>query len=61
MNIEIDKELCVGCGLCEENAPKVFKIGTYTAELRTNEIPGELESRIKETAEDCPANAITIS
>jgi ferredoxin len=60
MTIELDKTLCVGCGLCEENVPEIFKTGEYTAELKTSEAEESLSKRLKETAEDCPVDAITI-
>jgi len=61
MKIELDTDLCAGCGLCEENVPEIFKTGEYTAELKTAEVDERLSQRVKETAEDCPADAITIS
>ena len=61
MHIKLDKQLCVGCGLCEELVPEIFKTGDYTAELKKNEAEGELLNRTLEAAEDCPADAITIS
>lgn len=61
MKIELDTNLCVGCGLCEENVPEIFKTGEYTAELKQSEADDSLSQRLKETAEDCPVDAITIS
>lgn len=61
MKVKLDKKLCVGCGLCEENLPELFSTGDYTAELKDIEIPDELLKKIKETIEDCPTDAISIS
>ena len=61
MKVELNRELCVGCGLCEENVPEVFKIGEFTAELRKTEIEEGLQAKVLETIEDCPTDAITIA
>ncbi len=61
MEIILDKKLCVGCGLCEENMPEIFEIGDYTAELKKSSVEEELRAKIAEIIEDCPADAITIS
>ena len=61
MKIKLDKDLCIGCGLCEENLPEIFSTGDYTAELKNEEAGEELRTRLEETVEDCPAEAISIS
>lgn len=61
MKIKLDRELCIGCGLCEENIPELFKTGDYTAELKKEEAGEEFRKRLEETAEDCPAEAIEVS
>ena len=61
MKIKLDTDLCVGCGLCEENIPELFSTGDYTAELKKEEAAEELRKKLEETIEDCPAGAISIS
>jgi ferredoxin len=61
MRVKLDKTICIGCGLCEENVPEIFRTGEYTAELKTDEIDDELVQQVRETTEDCPAGAVTIS
>ena len=61
MTVKLDKELCIGCGLCEENLPEIFKTGDYTAELKKTDVPEHLEKELEDTIEDCPADAISIS
>ncbi|MDC7126332.1 MAG: ferredoxin [Spirochaetales bacterium] len=60
MKIEVDKNNCIGCGLCEENHPNFFKKENYTVRLKQTEIPEGLENEFKQTAEDCPVKAISI-
>ena len=60
MRIILDKKLCVGCGLCEENLDTLFRMNGRTAELITDEIPEELLEEVQNTIEDCPAEAISL-
>lgn len=57
--MSIDKNLCIGCGLCEENLPAVFAVGDYTAYLLTPTTDAGEE--LVATAADCPTGAITLS
>ena len=61
MKATIVEAKCVGCGLCEENIPELFKIGDYVAYVRDIEIDEILAQRVIATAEDCPAEAIILS
>jgi ferredoxin len=57
--IQIDKEKCIGCGLCASICEKSFKIQGDKA------IPVKKEvSKLtceKEAADSCPVNAISLS
>ncbi|MFW6159150.1 MAG: ferredoxin [Planctomycetota bacterium] len=60
MRAEVDPDLCIACGLCEEACPEVFEVGDETAEVKVGEVPGELEDAVRDAAEDCPTDAISI-
>lgn len=60
MKAEVDAELCIACGLCEETCPEVFEVGEETATVKVDEVPPELEDAVEDAAEDCPTDAISI-
>ena len=61
MKAFVDKDACIGCGLCADICPEVFKMdddGTSTA--IDTEIPDDAKDAAREAAEQCPVEAITI-
>lgn len=51
-------ETCIGCGLCAELCPEVFKMTDEgVAKAAEQEIPGA-EEAAKEALESCPVSAI---
>jgi len=59
MAISVDKEKCIGCGACASIAPNTFKIGDDGKSEVINE-SGDPSDAIKQAAEACPVQAITI-
>ncbi len=56
----IDEDLCIGCGLCRETAPRNFgesEVGTSRL-IKQPESPAE-DERCLEAAEFCPIGALT--
>lgn len=53
----INKDLCIGCGLCETIYPEVFKLG----EDFKSEVIGECqdEQKCQEAIGSCPVSAIS--
>ena len=56
--IVIDDSLCTGCGLCASNCPEIFEMGD-------DNIAHVIASKsatcdVKEIAEQCPVNAISV-
>ncbi len=60
MKTKIDADLCTACELCTSTVPEVFQMGDEVAEVIVDEVPSNLEDTVKEAAEDCPVEAITI-
>ena len=60
MKIVIDKNVCIGCGLCESTCEKCFKIKDAVATV-INDGGNECDGcDIEEIVSNCPANAIKV-
>jgi ferredoxin len=54
--IKVNKELCIGCGLCASIAPKAFKID----EDGKAKVKEQLNDKLtKEAINSCPVEAIS--
>jgi len=61
VKVKINKERCIGCGVCVALAPEVFEIGDDgKSHVKVTEVSGKLEKKVREAAENCPAQAISI-
>jgi len=58
--VRLNRERCIGCGLCEENLPEVFAMGDFVAVVRIAVVPGSRHEQLEMAARDCPVNAISI-
>jgi ferredoxin len=54
---KVDETLCVGCGLCEQVCPEIFKIEDGIAKMKVAVCS---QHDVKETADQCPVQAIII-
>ncbi len=61
MKIEL-ADYCIRCGLCEDLYPDIFKRNyeTHSMDVLIDEIPAELEARVKQAVADCAVAAIKI-
>ena len=60
MNVTVDAETCVGCGLCVDNCPDVFEMDGDIARVIVESVPADVEEECKEAADACPVDAIAI-
>ena len=61
MRVHVDPDLCIGCGICEGDAPDVFSLATSTvAEVIMDPVLPEFEADARMAAEDCPESAIIV-
>ena len=57
--VTVDAAACVGCGLCEQICPDVFKVeGDGIAHVKSQECG---TCNVAEVADQCPVTAIKVS
>lgn len=57
--VSVDTATCVGCGLCEQSCPEVFRVeGDGIAHVRAQSCSMH---NLAEVAEQCPVTAIKVS
>ncbi len=56
----IDREGCIGCGLCADTCPEVFLIDEEGKAQAFADISPEYEECAEDTAAGCPAGVIAI-
>lgn len=61
MKANINRDGCIGCGLCASICPEVFRMADDgLAEVYTEPVPGDVEPQAKEAEEGCPVSVIHV-
>lgn len=60
MKAKVDPDICIGCTLCVQTCPEVFRMEGDKAVASTALVPKDLESQAKQAADECPVTAIII-
>jgi ferredoxin len=61
MRAFVDKETCIGCGLCPDICPEVFHMeDDGLAASKDMELSGDVLESAKEAEEQCPVIAIKV-
>jgi len=60
MDITVDKDVCVGCGICVAMCPNIFELGQDNkSHVKDGDHSNELECA-KKAAGACPVGAINV-
>lgn len=61
MKAIVDQDTCIGCGMCIDICPEIFKYNDEDkSESILDEIPDDLKDKADEAAQICPVEAITL-
>ncbi|RDU22524.1 ferredoxin [Anaerosacchariphilus polymeriproducens] len=57
----VDKDTCIGCGLCPSICPEVFDMDDDGKAVATeDDVPDDAEDSAKDAEEQCPVDAIKV-
>lgn len=60
MKLQVDKNKCLGCGMCISLCPAVFELKNGKSQIKEKAVLEKYKDCIKEAAENCPVKAIKI-
>ncbi len=60
MKAIVDKETCIGCTLCVQVCPEVFRMEGDKATAYVDPVPQGVEDKCRDAAQQCPVEAIKI-
>jgi len=60
MKIKVDKNKCLGCGMCVNMCPEVFELKNGKSQIKEKANLEKNKECIKEAADNCPVQAIKI-
>lgn len=61
MKVKVEKDICIGCGLCVSTCPEVYKMEGDKAIVLVAVVPKDVEESCKRAAEECPVTAIIVN
>jgi ferredoxin len=56
--VKVNREKCIGCGICQSLCPEVFELEGGKAKVKNNVDVKKYKDCIKEAKESCPMQAI---
>lgn len=61
MKASLDRSGCIGCGLCADTCPSVFRMADDgLAEAYVTDVPAGDEAVAEEARDNCPVSVITV-
>lgn len=62
MKVRVDPDKCQGHTLCAMEAPEVFELSDFDghSSARFEDVPADLERKVRDAAATCPEQAIVI-
>ena len=61
MKAKVDPELCIGCELCVNLCPEVFRMEDGKAVVFADPVPEAARESCQQAKEQCPVDAVILS
>lgn len=59
MDVNVNQDLCISCGLCVSSCPEVFSWNDdEKAQAVSERVDADMEDCVREAADGCPTDAI---